>query len=80
MMAKKSLEKKAALSRLLQSERKVKLRVLKSQVQIYGPLLYCLFNENDVREEFESKGLQSPRRAEQSKRSKLGNNSISNKF
>jgi hypothetical protein len=42
---KRQLEKKAALSRLLKSDRSVKLKVLKSQVSLYSYLLYCLFNE-----------------------------------
>ena len=43
---KQKLEKKTSLSRLLKSERSIKLKVLKSQVAVYKFLLYCLFNEN----------------------------------
>jgi hypothetical protein len=42
---KTNVEKQAALSRLLKSDRTVKLKVLKKQVSIYSFLLYCLFNE-----------------------------------
>jgi hypothetical protein len=42
---KKHVEKKAVLSRLLKSDRKIKLKILKSQVSIYTFLLHCLFNE-----------------------------------
>ena len=43
---KQKVEKKAALSRLLKSDRISKLKILKSQVSIYNFLLYCLFNES----------------------------------
>ena len=42
---KKNVEKKAALSRLLKSERVLKIKFLKQLSAIYSPLLYCLFNE-----------------------------------
>lgn len=42
---KKHVEKKAALHRLLQSERKVKLKFLIHLCNVYSYLLYCLFNE-----------------------------------
>ena len=43
---KRKVEKKAALSRLLQSERIDKVNFLKQLSSIYSALLYCLFNEN----------------------------------
>lgn len=43
---KRNVEKKAALSRLLKSERVDKLKFLKQLSSIYSALLYCLFNEN----------------------------------
>jgi hypothetical protein len=42
---KRHVEKKAALSRLLKSERSDKLKFLKQLSSIYSALLYCLFNE-----------------------------------
>ena len=38
--------KKAALARLLKSERLPKIKFLKKLSKIYSALLYCLFNEN----------------------------------
>ena len=43
---KRNVEKKAALSRMLKSERENKLKFLKQFSSIYSALLYCLFNEN----------------------------------
>ena len=45
-LIKKNVEKKAALSQLLKSEREVKIKFLKQLSRIYSALLYCLFNEN----------------------------------
>ena len=42
---KKFVEKKAAVQRLLKSERKEKLKVLTKLLSVYPQLLYCLFNE-----------------------------------
>ena len=42
---KQKVEKKTAVSKLLKSERSIKLKILKSQVAIFKFLLYCLFNE-----------------------------------
>ena len=42
---KKFVEKKAAVNRLLKSERQEKLKFLKSLSAIYSALLYGLFNE-----------------------------------
>jgi thiaminase len=42
---KRNVEKKAALSRLLKSERITKMKFLKQISAVFGPLLYCLFNE-----------------------------------
>ena len=42
---KKNVEKKAAFSRMLKSERSEKLKFLKQLSSIYSALLYCLFNE-----------------------------------
>ena len=39
------VEKKTAVSKLLKSERSIKLKILKSQAAIFQFLLYCLFNE-----------------------------------
>jgi cell division protein FtsB len=43
---KKTVEKRAAVNRLLQSERENKLKFLKSLSGIFSALLYCLFNES----------------------------------
>jgi hypothetical protein len=43
---KRNVEKKAALARLLKSEREAKLKFLKKLSNVYSSLLYCLFNEN----------------------------------
>ncbi len=43
---KRHVEKKAAVSRLLKSERAEKLKFLKKLSALYSFLLYCLFNEN----------------------------------
>ncbi len=43
---KRHVEKKAAVSRLLKSERIEKLKFLKQLSSLYPALLYCLFNEN----------------------------------
>jgi hypothetical protein len=45
-LLKKTVEKKAAVARLLKSERIEKLKFLKKLSNIYSALLYCLFNEN----------------------------------
>ena len=42
---KKFVEKKAAVNRLLKSEREPKLKFLKQLSSIFSALLYCLFNE-----------------------------------
>ncbi len=42
---KRNVEKKAAVSRLLKSERVSKLKFLKQLSPVYSALLYCLFNE-----------------------------------
>ena len=44
-LLKKHVEKKAALARLLKSERSEKLKFLKQLSSIYSSLLYCLFIE-----------------------------------
>ena len=43
---KKAVEKKAALKRLLNTDREAKLKFLKKLSSIFSALLYCLFNEN----------------------------------
>ena len=43
---KRHVEKKAALSRLLKSEREEKMKFLKKLSTLYSALLHCLFNEN----------------------------------
>lgn len=43
---KRNVEKKAALSRLLKSERITKMKFLKQLSAVFAPLLHCLFNEN----------------------------------
>ena len=43
---KKNVEKKAAITRLLKSERQEKLKFLKQLSAIFSPLLHCLFNED----------------------------------
>ena len=43
---KRNVEKKAALQRLLKSEREQKIKFLKQLSSIYSALLYCLFNES----------------------------------
>ena len=45
-LIRRSVEKKAALARLLKSEREQKLQFLKKLSGIYSALLYCLFNED----------------------------------
>ena len=45
-LIKRQVEKKAALARLLKSERQEKLKFLKKLCGVYSALLYCLFNEN----------------------------------
>jgi len=45
-LLKRHVEKKAALARLLKSERETKLKFLKQLSNVYASLLYCLFNEN----------------------------------
>jgi hypothetical protein len=45
-LLKRNVEKKAALSRLLKSERLTKLKFLRKLSNVYSSLLYCLFNEN----------------------------------
>lgn len=42
---KKSVEKKAAVNRILKASRKVKLDFLKKLSTVYPHLLYCLFNQ-----------------------------------
>ena len=43
---KKAVEKKAALKRLLNTDREAKLKFLKKLSSVFLALLYCLFNEN----------------------------------
>ena len=43
---KKNVEKKAAVKRLLKSERLQKLKFLKQLSSVFSPLLDCLFNED----------------------------------
>ena len=45
-LIRKHVEKKAALARLLKSEREVKIKFLKKLSSIFSSLLYCLFNED----------------------------------
>jgi hypothetical protein len=45
-LIKRTVEKKAALKRLLNNDREVKLKFLKKLSSIYSALLYCLFNED----------------------------------
>jgi hypothetical protein len=45
LILKRNVEKKAAFTRLLQSERSAKLTFLRKLSSIYSALLYCLFNE-----------------------------------
>ena len=45
-LIRRSVEKKAALARLLKSEREQKVQFLKKLSGIYSALLYCLFNED----------------------------------
>ena len=45
-LIRKNVEKKAALARLLKSEREVKIKFLKKLSPIFSSLLYCLFNED----------------------------------
>ena len=44
-LIKRNVEKKAALARLLKSERDTKMKFLKQLSAIYSALLYCLFNQ-----------------------------------
>ena len=44
-LIKKNVEKRAAVNRLLKSERDQKLKFLKQLSSIFSALLYCLFNE-----------------------------------
>jgi hypothetical protein len=44
-LLKRYVEKKAAVSRLLKSERGEKIKFLRQLSSVYSPLLYCLFNE-----------------------------------
>jgi hypothetical protein len=46
LLLKRHVEKKAALARLLKSERVQKLKFLRQLAVVYPALLFCLFNES----------------------------------